>query len=789
MSPINQRLQYIKSQPTVNTTSTFPCLRAVILSTMCISTAKALSLNPSNRYRKEMRRLLRDNQKLNVVASPEKAQTETDMFWDDDDNDDDDDDYDSQYYNEDILNNNNSQEREMMEQAWREQKLGHEMDQAKAHLDDEPSWYGPAFNTFDDEQVHTDFPPQDVQQGFDRPRPPSNLPPTPPSQDGMFMHQHQQQQQFQIDYTNDSEPQIINNGQRNEPNDNHHYQPQQNKDLFQAFNHHIEAIGQQLQQKSNSLRDAIDENFPHQQPEVSDETEWVYDDDIEQDGYYFEVDKQEEYPSIEQSEFFEAAIHAPNNEDFYAESVQGDFTYNAASSVSQSAEVSDSEVTEQQFQGYDTVAAEPQPPAEEIYLNGATEHFQSYDTTYVAVPQPSPQQLIPQQNNRFDAQEEMRQELERLTVAAEPQPPAEEISLNSATEHFQSYDTTFVALPQPSPQQLIPRQDNRFDAQEEMRQELERLQAEKKAAEEKTDKLVAQEREKERVQHKRLEQERLVSEQAKSDVNKAKEITKRAVQKQGEQAVAKSKAELNREITRRAIDMREKQREAKLEKKRLIEAQAKADRSERLRREKEDIQQEMARQIAELYRREVDARTKEPTSIIKSKYQVSRLPRTNDPLELLGLDYRNPPESADELRRAYLKMAKKYHPDKVAKDASPDESEIASLNFAKINSAYQLLKDKQEWLGDEYFAEMLGGPMYQPRDSRKSHIRQPFSRSGSSFSNSYSATYGAQQRGGADAGSGYYGESRSFFQRAQRAEIRNGCHVTGGKDFPPFFNH
>ena len=727
MSPINQRLQYIKSQPTVNTTSTFPCLRAVILSIMCISTAKALSLNPSNRYRKEMRRLLRDNQKLNVVASPEKAQTETDMFWDDDDNDNDDD-YDSQYYNEGILNNNNSQEREMMEQAWREQKLGHEMDQTTAHLDDEPSWYGPAFNTFDDEQVHTDFPPQDVQQGFDRPHPPSNLPPTPPSQDGMFMHQHQQQQQFQIDYTNDSEPQIINNGQRNEPNDNHHYQPQQHTDLFQAFNHHIEAIGQQLQQKSNSLRDAIDENFPHQQPEVSDETEWVYDDDIEQDGYYFEVDKQEEYQSIEQSEFFEAAIHAPNNEDFYAESVQGDFTYNAASSVSQSVEVSDSEVTEQQFQGYDTVAAEPQPPAEEISLEGATEHFQSYDTTYVAVPQPSPQQQIP-------------------------------------------------------------RQDNRFDAQEEMRQELERLQAEKKAAEEKTAKLVAQEREKERVEHKRLEQERLVSEQAKSDVNKAKEITKRAVQKQGEQAVAKSKAELNREITRRAIDMREKQREAKREKKRLIEAQAKADRSERLRREKEDIQQEMARQIAELYRREVDARTKEPTSIIKSKYQVPLLPRTNDPLELLGLDYRNPPESADELRRAYLKMAKKYHPDKVAKDASPDESEIASLNFARINSAYQLLKDKQEWLGDEYFAEMLGGPMYQPRDSRKSHIRQPFSRSGSSFSNSYSATYGAQQRGGADASSGYYGESRSFFQRAQRAEIRNGCHVTGGKDFPPFFNN
>ena len=117
------------------------------------------------------------------------------------------------------------------------------------------------------------------------------------------------------------------------------------------------------------------------------------------------------------------------------------------------------------------------------------------------------------------------------------------------------------------------------------------------------------------------------------------------------------------------------------------------------------------------------------------------------PLELLGLDYRNPPESVDELRRAYLKMAKKYHPDKVAKDASPDEREIASLNF--VSTVY---------LEDKYFAEMLGG---HSRDSRKSHIRQPFSRSGSSFSNSYLASYGAQQRGGADASSGYHGESPS----------------------------
>ena len=194
---------------------------------------------------------------------------------------------------------------------------------------------------------------------------------------------------------------------------------------------------------------------------------------------------------------------------------------------------------------------------------------------------------------------------------------------------------------------------------------------------------------------------------------------------------------------------------------------AKAELDKKLAAEKKDLEQELARQIAEQYRRQIESRGKEPVSIAKSK-RVARLPQTNDPLELLGLDYRNPPESKEELRRAFLKMAKKYHPDSVATDASSEEREVASLNFARINSAYQLLKDKQEWLGDEYFATMLGGPMYEPRN-RRSNNRQPYSRSsgfgfddssGSGFSDGYSSTYGARGQPRPQTGNSrtYYGK-------------------------------
>ena len=55
-----------------NITSVFPYLFVAIMSIIYISPAIALSINPTNRYMKEMGRLLRDHRQLNVVASPEK---------------------------------------------------------------------------------------------------------------------------------------------------------------------------------------------------------------------------------------------------------------------------------------------------------------------------------------------------------------------------------------------------------------------------------------------------------------------------------------------------------------------------------------------------------------------------------------------------------------------------------------------------------------------------------------------------------------------------------------------
>ncbi len=187
--------------------------------------------------------------------------------------------------------------------------------------------------------------------------------------------------------------------------------------------------------------------------------------------------------------------------------------------------------------------------------------------------------------------------------------------------------------------------------------------------------------------------------------------------------------------------------------------------------------------------------TRQPLSIMKSR-AIYQLPDTNDPLELLGLDHRNPPQTVNDIRRAFLRMAKKYHPDAITADASPEERETASRNFARINSAYQLLKVKQERLGDDYFATMLGGPMYEPRNS---HNRQYFSRGygyddySSIFTgNTYSARYGSKHGGQSRPQNGNnrnypYGATMSPFRR-NRQDVGENCHVSG-EEFPPFFNN
>lgn len=192
---------------------------------------------------------------------------------------------------------------------------------------------------------------------------------------------------------------------------------------------------------------------------------------------------------------------------------------------------------------------------------------------------------------------------------------------------------------------------------------------------------------------------------------------------------------------------------------------------------------------------------------IQKRRGPPKLPDTTDPYELLGFSYECPPKDADDIRRAYVRCAKKYHPDAIDPNSTNEEKELAALNFKRINDAYRNLKDEKTRLHNEYFATTMGGAMYEPRGSSR-HIRRPFSHgydfddSGSIFSSSYSAKHGTT-----------HGNTRRFWEKRKstvqddrrqqrrsshvekkggpfraRQEVRHNCHVSG-QDYPPFLSH
>eukprot|EP00986_Skeletonema_menzelii_P002580 scaffold700_cov150-Skeletonema_menzelii.AAC.2 len=187
---------------------------------------------------------------------------------------------------------------------------------------------------------------------------------------------------------------------------------------------------------------------------------------------------------------------------------------------------------------------------------------------------------------------------------------------------------------------------------------------------------------------------------------------------------------------------------------------------------------------------------------IQKRKGIPQLPITNDPFQLLGLDYDNPPKTEKDIKRAFLKMAKKYHPDAVSTDATEEEKDAASQEFTRINSAYRAVKEMlKQFEADKQFHDDLittggaGGSMY---DRRTAHIRKPFSRVNGDFDSSYFSGHGssAKHRSRADLeasrsfwgrrkpNANQYGESRTPFR--YRQNVGDSCHV--GVSFPPFSN-
>ena len=269
------------------------------------------------------------------------------------------------------------------------------------------------------------------------------------------------------------------------------------------------------------------------------------------------------------------------------------------------------------------------------------------------------------------------------------------------------------------------------------------------------------------------------------------ELERLAIEKkQAEDAAARATQQLQQEKKRLAAE--------RLEQERIIEEQAEAARAQ--------LKKALSRELAHYELRHQMKTAGQSTTVSLAKYRnVPQLPNTNDVFELLELDYNNPPETPEELKKSFLKCAKKYHPDRLPKDATRGEREQASLNFAKINSAHQLLKKKLEQIEDNYCdAVMMGGSMY---DNRSSHIRRSFSKGNqddygsvfSSRSNTYSSQYGPIQGGGQQQqqqgeyeqpqpqGGNNRGQARNPFRRRQRAQgvVRENCHVSLD-DFPPF---
>ncbi|KAL7464553.1 hypothetical protein ACHAXS_004888 [Conticribra weissflogii] len=100
------------------------------------------------------------------------------------------------------------------------------------------------------------------------------------------------------------------------------------------------------------------------------------------------------------------------------------------------------------------------------------------------------------------------------------------------------------------------------------------------------------------------------------------------------------------------------------------------------------------------------------------------LPTSQNPHAILGFDPLSPPTDFRLVHSAYKHLAKRYHPDAtVGPDATSRERQLANLEFARINEAYDALKRRK----DEEVLEMtvmVNGKKYTQKVTTSEEIRK-----------------------------------------------------------------